>query len=243
MSRWSSSRLKSTSLVVVILLLLSGCMYPTSETPNNEVSARESVITVQDAVDRYFTETELLPIQTADETVPIYEKYKIDFGKLKRTGYMANVPKMAFENGGTYQFLIIDEVTKPTVKLLSIIVYQQVDVVQTEVRQYRNKNGNANPAGDEVYPGFASVDFKKLGVNEPTVRSVFSNQPLNLLVDQNGQVFVDYGIDIATAISKSEVPPKAGEDLRRYLLNASHYVPVKSTAYHWVNDGPQAVAQ
>ncbi|WP_052476371.1 hypothetical protein [Cohnella kolymensis] len=94
------------------LMFMTGCLYPDDHTPGSNVSARESVLTVQDAVDRYQEQTGLLPIQNAGEAVPVYEKYKIDFGKLQRMNFLANMPSMAFENGGDYQFLIVDEQSK-----------------------------------------------------------------------------------------------------------------------------------
>lgn len=236
---------RSAALVAICLglLALTGCLYPDDQSPGSEVSARESVLTVQDAVDRFFAQTDVLPIQNADQSVPMYEKYKVDFGKLKRMQFMANIPKMAFENGGSYQFLIIDEETKPVVKLLDLVVYQTVAGVQKKVDQYRSNNGNRNPAGDEAYPGFANIDFGKLGSASPDVRSMYSRQPLNLLVDEQGQVFVDYGIDIVTAIAKSDNPPQENVDLRRSLIEASYFVPVKSPVYQLVSGEPQAVKE
>jgi hypothetical protein len=236
-------RTVAAAVLSIALLSLSGCLYPNDQTSGGEASARESVLTIQDAVVRYFEQTGLLPIQNADQSVPLYEKYKIDLGKLQRTGYLGSVPSVAFEKGGHYQFLIIDEETKPQVKLLDLSLYQTVGDVQNKVNAYRKVNNNANPASTEVYPGFASIDLDKLGIKMPDVRSDYSNQPLNLIVNKEGQVFVDYGIDIATAIRKSESPPKADADLRRYLIDASYYVPVKSTVYHWVTDAPQAVTE
>ncbi|TVY04557.1 hypothetical protein [Cohnella terricola] len=228
-------------LASLALLLLAGCMYPEDQSPGNNASAREAVLTVQDAVDRYREQTGLLPIQNADETIPQYEKYKVDFGKLKRLGYVSQVPGAAFESGGAYQFLIIDEETNPLVRLLDLTVFQSVAGVQKKVDEYRAGHANRNPAGDEVYPGFASVDFSKLGMKSLEIRSMYSRQTLNLLVDEAGQVFVDYGIDIATALNKAEVKPGANEDLRRMLIDASYFVPVRSPAYQLVNGEPTAV--
>ncbi|MFC5531738.1 hypothetical protein [Cohnella yongneupensis] len=237
------SRAVAAAMLSIALLTLSGCLYPDDQTPGGEASSRESVLAVQDAVDRFFQQTGVLPIVNADQTVPLYEKYKIDLGKLQRADYLGSVPPISFEKGGRFQFLIIDEETKPQVKLLDLVLFQTVGDVQKKVDAYRKAHGDANPAGEAVYPGFASVDFDKLNSDAPEVRSNYSHQPLDLLVDQAGQVFVDYGIDIATAITKSEAPPKADADLRRYLIDASYYVPVKSAVYHWVKDGPQAVTE
>lgn len=229
-------------LLSLILISLTGCLYPDDQTPGGNVSAREAILTVQDAVDRYQQQTALLPIQNAKESVPVYEKYKVDFGKLQRMGYISNVPSAAFESGGSYQFLIIDEETKPQVKLLDLTVFQKVNDVQKKVNEYRSKNANRNPAGEEVYPGYALVDFDKLAIKAADIQSMYSRQSLNLLVDEQGQVFVDYGIDIVTALEKSELVPKPEDDLRRVLIEASYYVPVRSPVYRWVDGEPQAVS-
>jgi hypothetical protein len=235
------SRVVTVGLLIFILLTMTGCLYPDDQTPGNQVSAREAVLTVQDAVDRFREQTGLLPIQNSEETVPLYEKYKVDFGKLKRMGFISQVPSAAFENGGAYQFLIIDEETNPQVKLLDLTVFQAVGNVQKKVDQYRLEHSSQNPAGDEVYPGFPAVDFGKLAIKEPDIPSMYSNQSLNLLVNDQGQVLVDYGIDITTAVKKANAKPQLNEDLRRLLIQASYFVPVRSPVYHWVDDEPQAV--
>lgn len=223
------------------LLTLSGCLYPDDRTPGGEASVREAVLTVQDAVDRYFEQTGVLPIENADESVPTYEKFKIDLGKLQRADYLGSVPPIAFEKGGRFQFLVIDEETKPQVKLLDLSVYQQVGEVQKKVVDYFSAHKGVIPAGEQVYPGYVSVDFVKLGTDAPDIRSVYSRQPLDFIMDVAGKVYLDYGIDIATAINKSRTSPAKDADLRRYLIDASYYVPVKSVEYHWVDHAPQAV--
>jgi hypothetical protein len=229
-------------MLSLILISLTGCLYPDDQTPGGNVSAREAILTVQDAVDRYQEQTELLPIQNAKESVPVYEKYKVDFGKLQRMGYISSVPSAAFESGGSYQFLIIDEETKPQVKLLDLTVFQKVNEVQKKVDEYRTKHANRNPAAEEVYPGYALVDFDKLDMKAAEIQSMYSRQSLNLIVGEQGQVLVDYGIDIATAVEKSELVPKPEDDLRRVLIEASYYVPVRSPVYRWVDGEPQAVS-
>ncbi|MFC4599088.1 hypothetical protein [Cohnella hongkongensis] len=224
------------------LVFLAGCLYPEDRTPRTEATAREAVLTVQDAVDRYQEQSGVLPIQNADETVPRYEKYKVDFGKLKRMGYISRVPSAAFENGGSYQFLIIDEETKPLVRLLDLVVFQTADSVQKKMDQYRSSQGNRLAAGEQMYPGFRAIDFAKLGMKDPGVLSMFSRQTLNWIVDDQGKVYADYGIDIAKAAEKAETVPGENEDARRLLIDSSYYVPVRSPEYRWVDGEPRAIA-
>lgn len=235
------TRIAALALLIVPLLSLSGCLYPEEQTPGAEASARESVLTVQDAVDRYYEQTGVLPIENADEFTPLYEKYRINLSKLQSAGYLGSIPPNAFEKGGLFQFLIIDEETKPQVKLLDLVVHQQVGEVQKKVVDYFASNKGVIPAGEQVYPGYVSIDFDKLGIRAPDIRSVYSRQPVNLIMDIAGKVYIDYGIDIVTAIGKSETTPEGDSDLRRYLIDASNYVPVKSVEYRWVDNAPQAV--
>jgi hypothetical protein len=231
-------RIVILAAIAALLLLISGCLYPSDHTPGNRVSVRNSVLAVQDAVERYRESTGLLPIQNADASVPEFEKFKVDFGKLQRMGYMESIPKLAFENGGGYLFIVIDEERNPTVKLLDLAVHQTIASVQKKVDAYRSSGGD--PGGTEAYPGFRYLDFAKLGMSQPEIRSMYSQRPLELMISDAGRVYADYGIDIAEALEKSEAPPNADEDLRYRLVQASDFVPVVSPVYKWVDDSPQA---
>lgn len=244
MNRWA--RPAAMAACAAVLLLISGCLYPQEQTPGNSVTSRSAVAAVQGAVDRYLDSTGVLPILNADQSVPQYEKFKIDFAKMKRTGYIESVPKAAFENGGTSVFLIIDEETKPVVKLLDVIVHQGIASIQQKVDAYRSSHGNANPAGEAADPGFHYVDFSKLGVTQPKLVSMYSHRPLELMIDEAGRVYADYRVDIAEAMKKAqEQTPEMAipEDLRRLLIDASDHVPVKSPVYIEAGGIPQAVAQ
>lgn len=223
------------------MLLTAGCLYPQDQTPGNQASSRGAVAAVQDAVGRYQEATGVLPIQSAEQSVPLYEKFKIDFAKMKRMGYIESLPKLAFENGGSYIFLIIDEETEPVVKLLDVAAYQGITSVQQQVDAYRKLNGNAIPAGAAADPGFHYVDFDKLGAKQPKLNSAYSRRPLELMVDEQGRVYADYRIDIAEAMEKKPAESTDGEDLRRRLIDASDFVPVKSPVYREVDGMPQAV--
>lgn len=98
------TRLMALMLMAAGLTLTAGCLYPEDQTPGNQVSARESVLTVEDAVDRYKQHTGLLPIQNAGQAVPVYEKYKIDFGKLKRMSFWRASPQWHSKTGELTSF-------------------------------------------------------------------------------------------------------------------------------------------
>lgn len=228
-------------LIALMLLTLAGCLYPKDKLKQN-VAPKEAVRNVQAAVDQYFSETGLLPIQNADADVPKYEKFKIDFGKLQTKGYLSSIPVAAFENGGNYYFLVIDEETEPRIKLMDIVTFQKINDVQSWVRDYRSSNGGSAPLGDELYPGFYAIDYGLMNRKAPEIRSVYSGQTLGAMIDADGNVYADYGIDIMQLLQREGAPEADSvTDLRELLADSSDYVPVKSPAYTLVNGEPQAV--
>ncbi|RUS48164.1 hypothetical protein [Cohnella sp. AR92] len=241
----AGAKAKRISAAIAVMasaaLTLSGCMYPEEQTPGNSSSARQAVLTVQDAVDQFQQGTGLLPIVSADESVPRYEKFKIDLAKLKRMDYLGSIPKAAFENGGKDQFLLLNEETDPEVKLLDIVVYQKAVDVQRKVDAYMDSHGGEIPAGEERYPGFWALDADELGSKLDAVKSMYSGQSLDYMVDEKGEVYLDYALDIATAIGKAGAAPAADADLRSYLVDESYYVPVKAPEYRWKDEQPLAV--
>jgi hypothetical protein len=123
---------------------------------------------------------------------------------------------------------------------MDLAAYQQVGEVQRKVDDYVDSHGGL-PSGPEMYPGMWAIDFGKLGASDPGIRSMFSQQTLPLMVDSRGRVYLDYGADLHTALQKAANPPKAGDDLRRLLVDQSYFVPVKSPVYRLAGGEPQAV--
>jgi len=230
-------------LCAALLFLTSGCLYPRDYTPGQTASVSAAVRSVEDAVRRYQEDTGLLPIQNADASVPIYEKYRIDFAKMRRMGYIESIPKAAFESGGRYIFLIVDEETDPKVRLLDAPVYQAITDVQRSVETYMRENGGKLPAESEAYPGFFYLDFGLLGIKRPDLRSMFAPRPLELMAGAEGMVYADYGIDLAQQFREHNLTPSPDEDLRRIFVERTPFVPVKSPVYRLVEGEVQAVPQ
>ncbi|CAM3969808.1 DUF3939 domain-containing protein [Paenibacillus alkaliterrae] len=226
--------------MLFIIISLTGCMYPQDELKQNQAPPKEAVRNVQAAIDQYMSETGMLPIKNSTAETPVYEKFHVDFAKLGREGYLTGIPSAAFENGGNYHFLVIDEETAPRIKLLDIVTFQKINDIQSWVTAYIQSNGNL-PSGEQMYPGFYQIDYKRLNKSEPAIRSIFSGQTIQAIVDENGVVFADYGIDIMQFIQKSGKSDfDAQFDLRTLLVDGSDFVPVKAPIYHWVNKEPQA---
>lgn len=230
----------SISVLMLFSILMTGCMYQKENEQGSQVSYRESVKRIQSAVDDFFNEQSILPIITAGEEVPRYEKYRVDLDKLKNMGYIDEIPKTAFENGGSGYFLIINEEDDPSVKVMDLNTKQKVNDVQMSVDRYKTANNGSLPTGDELYPGFFAVDFAKTDVKAIKLSSVYSGQEVQFMMDESGTVYIDYAFDIMQAIEKETAKPKSDEDLRIYLEQASYFVPVKSAPYFWVDQQPTA---
>jgi hypothetical protein len=234
-------RVALISVMVLMAAVLSGCLYPKDSLAQNRAPAKEAVRTIQAAVDQYRTDQSgMLPIENSSTETPKYEKFIIDFGKLQRMNYLSDIPSAAFEKGGNYYFLLLDEETDPNVKLMDLHLYQQMNDIQKWSDEYKRASGGELPAGEEVYPSFYYIDFEKLGHKSPDLRSVYSGQPLNVMIHDNGTVFADYGIDLRKAVEKTGGNPDSAKDLRELLVSSSDFVPVKSPMYRWVNGDPQA---
>ncbi|UQZ37340.1 hypothetical protein C2I18_01925 [Paenibacillus sp. PK3_47] len=226
--------------ITLLLCILSGCMYP-GEQKQGGRNYGESVKRVQAAVDAYQQEEELLPILNSEESTPRYEKFVIDLELLRQKGYLDEVPAAAFQKGGSAHFLILDEESDPTVKLMDLVTVQKVNDVQRQVNRYKSAHGGELPAGEELYPGLSAIDSQKAGTGSITLNSVYSGQPLEFLMDKDGNVYVDYSIDIMSAINREGSTPEPGRDLRLELEQASYYVPVKSLPYEWKDGHPVPV--
>lgn len=227
--------------ISLLLTLLSGCMYPNEMKRENQVAAGEYMMVVQNSIDQFKKATGVLPIKNRENDTPIYEKYLIDFKKLKERNFISTIPANAFENGGTSIYVLINPETKPEVKLMDLTAFQKVDEVQKKVDEYISKNNGALPKGDQVAPKFYVLDFGKLGTKREQVLSVYTRSvALPLLVHESGKVVIDYAIEI---MKLSEKKPElkqvsADKDLREELVANSYYVPVHSFPYHWVNGQP-----
>ncbi|SFI55967.1 hypothetical protein SAMN02799624_01374 [Paenibacillus sp. UNC496MF] len=230
-------------VLVCTAVLLSGCLYPRDRLEQNQKPPKDAILNVQTIVDQFQKDTGLLPIQNSDEQTPVYEKFKVDFDKLQRMNYLSAVPASAYEKGGSYYYLVINEEKDPTVKLMNLVIYQKANDLQASVKAYAGAHGGKLPAGQQLYPSFAAIDFKALGVKDPELRSVFTGSVLTAMTDPDGTVYLDYGPDLMQQLGKlpGGEKPEPDADLRTLLVDGSDFVPVKSPLYKLVNGEPQAV--
>lgn len=215
------------SLFTLIIGLLSGCMYPKEELAQNQIPYQQQIDAVQSAVNQFREENGgILPIKTKEATTPIYQKYPIDFKKIVPL-YVAEIPGNAYESGGVFQYVLVDVMNKPTVKLLDVRLAETI----REIKMRIHSNGYP-PYKEKIANNVYSLDFKKLGYKQdPVAISPYSQKNLPFIVDGNGEIHIDYRIDLYEKIKNNDFPFHEGEDIREILLQDAVFVPAFSLPY------------
>lgn len=228
--------LMSFGIGIMTIILLSGCMYPNSEKAKNQVPNEEQLASVQKAVDAYKEEKNgLIPIKTKDNDVDYYEKYLIDFSVLEEAQLISEAPGTAYESGGIYQYSIIDPEESAEVKLIDLRLSEKMREVKTKLHIYRSKH-QFPPFGEKLSKHMFKLNYSKLGYDEePVVTSPYSHHNLPFVIDGDGEVFIDYRIDLNQAIDefgKDDIV----DDPREILTNHYPFVPVYSSKYEVKGD-------
>ncbi|MED3571848.1 hypothetical protein ACTHO0_11875 [Cytobacillus praedii] len=219
--------LRLLSLLLLIISVLSGCMYPKERLAENQIPYEDQIQAVQSVIDKYKEDTGgLLPIKTRDQTTPIYQKYPIDF-KMIVPKYMAEPPGNAFESGGIFQYVLVDVETNPTVKIFDLRMAETIRDIKLRI-----KTQGYPPYKEQIADHVFSLDFSKLGYKEdPTAKSPYSGLQLPFVVTGDGEVYVDYTSDLFEAVKTKKMNYKPGEDIRGILAEDSAFVPAYSLPY------------
>ncbi|NME96872.1 hypothetical protein [Aneurinibacillus aneurinilyticus] len=235
------SFMKTAVLVVLYAWMLSGCAYPREQMIQNTAPPVQQIKMVQDAVDQFQKETGVLPIMTRNANTPEFERYPVDFSKIVPK-YIPYIPGAAFEAGGNYMFVLLDAETKPEVRLIDLTVSQGVQTMQEKVSRYF-ADKKEFPFGQKVTDGYYLIDFNKLRMGEETILSHFSEQPMPYIMNEYGQVGVDYAMDLAMALRNAPQTQSQHQDIRRVLTNVSPLAPVKSFPYHLIDGKPKLMPE
>ncbi|UQZ81933.1 hypothetical protein SK3146_01090 [Paenibacillus konkukensis] len=244
--KWKLRKAWAPIWMLTAFILLSGCMYPKEQLKQNQVASGEYVFVVQNAVDQFHTKTGVLPIKNSDQMTPLYEKYPIDFKKLKERGLISNIPANAFENGGTAIYVLVDAETEPTVKMMDLTSFQLTVELQKQVDEYKSKNNGKLPLGEAVAPSYFRIDFAQMNKKPIQASSMYTRQVmLPFLIDETGRVSIDYSEEIMRLIDKKSLQSslKPNQDLRELLVQESYYVPARTGPYHWLNGQPTPVLE
>lgn len=215
-------------IVAAIAMLLGGCMYPDSERAKNETPYEDQIIAVQNAVNQYRGASGgLLPIKTRDMEVDQFIKYPVDFSKIM-PAYMAEMPTNAFEVGGIYQYVLMDVEENPTVKLVDLRIAEAIRSVNVR----KSANGGRAPISEILADNVYKFNHEAMGFDEePTVVSPYTGRNLPMVVNGQGEVFVDYSMDLYSALQEYEGTIEPGQDIRFLLYEDNPVVPAYSLPY------------
>ena len=222
--------MKKTVLIVLLTAvsaLLSGCLFPASERAGSQIPYEEQLNSVQNAVDRYQEASGgLLPIKNRDNDVDQYIKYPIDFSRLV-PDYLPEIPASAFEQGGIYQYVLMDVEEDPSVKLVDLRLAEQI----RELNIRKGINGYV-PVADVITENVFEPSYRAMGYDEEqTVESPYSGRRLPVVVTGEGNFFIDYSMDLYSALQEYEGEIGQGDDIRFILYENSPIVPAYSLPY------------
>ena len=217
-------------LMLMLLVILTGCMYPQSQKVENSIPNDVQLQMVQTAVEQYRQDTEgLLPIKNQEADVPYYQKYPIDFQKLIGK-YIADAPGNAFESGGVFQYVLIDVEENPTVRILDLRAAQAMQEFNLRLTMYMDSNPYL-PFKEQLHTNVFTLDYKALGYDEvPLIQSPFSESHLPIVIDSKGDLYLDYTADLVVALKNGQTV-EPGEDIRYLLTEDSFFVPAFSMPY------------
>ncbi len=214
--------------VMIFAVLLSACGgRPPEEKQASETPYPEMQEAVQKAVERYQEQSGgLLPIKTRDQDVDQFIKYPIEFSKIV-PDFTEKIPSNAFENGGIFQYVLMDVEENPTVKLVDLRTTEKLR--DLNLRKFiTGELPFLDPVGDNVY----AVDFKEMGFKEPlTVQSPYSDTQLPIVVGGDGDFYVDYSIDLNQILMQEKHEIEPGTDIRYLLYEDSLVLPAYSMPY------------
>lgn len=219
-------------LLAFFVLILSGCLYPSNELEKNQAPNQAQLDMVQSALNDYQEHTNgLLPIRTKPNETPIFEKYLIDFNMMREQGSIAELPGNAYENGGYYQYAILDPENDPQVKLIDLRITEELRSINMRIDAYRDKNIYP-PYGEEIDKQVFTIDHEKIGLdNPPTIKSPYSDTMLPVVMDTEGSIYIDYRIELNNALKEYKHNYKEGDDIRYILAENTPFLPVYSLPY------------
>lgn len=225
--------------IFIFTLILSGCLYPQSELSKNQIPNEDQLASVESAVLQYKEQSNgLVPIKTMPNDAPLYEKYIIDFTTLREAQLLSEIPGTAYENGGFYQYVLLTPEDNPRVRLIDLRVTEKIREVNVKLDIYRQQNLYP-PFGEQITDDIFRINYDKLGFKEePFVVSPFSKQQLPLLMTTDGEIIVDYRVDLQMALEQFKPDVEEGEDIRFLLEENYPFVPAYSVAYTVENNEP-----
>lgn len=218
------AKLFKSILLMSSVIMLSGCLYPESEKEKNNPPREAQIQMVQTAVEQFQQENDgILPIKTlADQRE--YLEHQIDFTRLT-PNYLSDIPTTAYENGGFYQYVIIDAEDNPTVKVADLRITEEVRSLTTRL----NILGNNVELSETIGPNVYQLDLEKYHLeSNPTVTSPYTGDSLNVYYNGGREFIVDYRSDAQKIINEKNLSFNTGEDIRSIFYEYTEVVPLYS---------------
>ncbi|WP_419961911.1 lipoprotein [Psychrobacillus sp. BM2] len=218
---------KLITLVITLMIFLAGCGYKSGYEPENLLPYEDQLEAVQKAVDSFRVDSGgLLPIKTRDMETDQFIKYPIDFSKIIPSK-LGKAPANSFEAGGIYQYVIMDVEENPTVKLVDLRIADTLRDIN-----YRKGINGFGPIAETIIEGVYKLDFKKMGYDgELSVQSPYSDTQLPIVATGDGEVYVDYSIELNRLLQETEEQIEPGDDIRFLLTDNFAIVPAYSLPY------------
>lgn len=218
---------KLIAVVIMLLIFLAGCSYKSGYEPENLLPYEDQLLAVQNAVDSFQEDSSgLLPIKTRDMETDQYIKYPIDFSKIIPSK-LGEAPANSYEAGGIYQYVLMDVEENPTVKLVDLRI---ADTLR-DINHRKGING-FGPIAETIVDGVYKLDYKKMGYDsELSVQSPYSDTQLPIVATGDGEVYVDYSIELNRLLEETEEQIKPGDDIRFLLTDNFAIVPAYSLPY------------
>ncbi|MGM8213980.1 hypothetical protein ACLIA0_00240 [Bacillaceae bacterium W0354] len=215
-------------LLLVILTVLSACLYPDERLKQNMPTNDEQLERVQAAVHEYRDrQNGLLPILTRDSDVDLFVKYPVDFNKLKELNILGETPKNAYEQGGYYTYVIVDPEDEALVKVVDVRLTQKLRSINYEITLYRNKNIYP-PFANKIFDDYFEIDKNKINNKDDlTVTSPYSGTELDVIINLDGEALVDYRPDVYQLIQEHQIE-SYDRDLRYLLTEYYPFTPAYS---------------
>ncbi|KHF40348.1 hypothetical protein LQ50_10155 [Halalkalibacter okhensis] len=217
-------------MLLISLVLLSGCLFPEDQRAENRIAYPDQLQSVQHAVEQFQTDTGVLPIRTFDETTSLYQRYIIDFNQLVPR-YLQQPPGTAFENGGVFQYVLVNVEEDPGIKVIDLTSQREIQQLQQRLNDYMRKHRFA-PIEEMLDVGLFKLDYEALNYNEPPhIRSPYHDTYLPLLLTNDGEIIIDYRIDLNMMLKEHDHSFEEGEDIRSLLYEHTPFVPFRSVPY------------
>ncbi|MEY8560281.1 hypothetical protein AALF85_06235 [Jeotgalicoccus halotolerans] len=204
------------------LFVLTGCMYPDDERAGSNIPPETDIDNVQSAVEN-FREKEggILPIKTTEDSAE-YLKYPVEFTRIVPE-YLSEIPVTAYENGGNFQYVILDAEDNPTVKIADLAIIEELRSLSLRI----NGMGEHVELGEQIGPNVYQLDLEHYNLSEnPTVTSPYTGRELNVYYSGGEEFVVDYRDDLNLMIENEGLEFETGEDIREVLYELTPIVPI-----------------